>query len=354
MKLVDKTILLFETLFNVSDMKYVNHKIHEIQFSQEYIRLSNWAPTAARTQLMSDVIDRFEKLEIFALTTYSDALEVEQEVKDLDRRVSEFNGINPYLSYQSSKTYNVKKVGNVGVEINAQGMKLNEFTTNKLVTKQNRRKVVSMKAFAWYRQAKQAFRNMIEESKSILHRVRECVLKFSSLDFEYGFAFLQVIAMVGMLFLVQHPIIENYKAGQMEQVWDITITALFALFVVNFILLAAGRAYYKYFAFRLASKLRKQILRQDKSIEDLEYLSVKFEKDLAKVVRKPRKVKISLENVSIMQRYGVMPHAEILDFIYCEKDFFHDKHRGVLRMMNVAFTILTLVFVAVIALFIIL
>lgn len=354
MKLVDKTILLFETLLGVSDMKHVNHKIHEIQFSQEYIRLSNWAPTAARTQLLSDVIDRFEKIEIFALTSYTDALEAEQEIKDLDRRVSDFNGINPYLSYQSNKTYKVKKVGNVGVEINARGVKLNEFTTNKLVTKQNRRKVVHMKAFEWYRQAKRAFRNMIEESKSILHRVRECVLKFKSVDFEYGFSFIQMIALMGMLFLIQQPIVEIYRTGQMEPVYDIAITAAFALFVVNFILLAAGRAYYKYFSFRLASKLRKQILRQDKSIEHLEYLSVKFEKDLAKIVRKPRKVKISLENVSIMQRYGIMPHAEILDYIYCEKDFFHEKHRGVLRMMNVAFTILTLAFVAIIALFIIL
>ena len=41
MNKLDKAVLLFETLLNVSDPNHVDRKINQIQVSDEYIRLNS-------------------------------------------------------------------------------------------------------------------------------------------------------------------------------------------------------------------------------------------------------------------------------------------------------------------------
>lgn len=355
MNKLDKTVLLFETLLNVSDPNHVDRKINQIQVSDEYIRLNSWVPTAAKTQMLEDVVKRFNSIQIFAIQSFEEGLRIEQEIKDLDRRVNDFTGVNPYLANSSSKQYKVKTLGEVDVEINARGVQLNDFSTNKLVNKNNRRKVLIMKAFAWYREAKRAFVEIQDVATSLISRLRATKLSFKSLSFESVVAFLEVVALVGMFlfFPGADTVIGRWRSGALEK-WDVVMTGLTAVALMCYVVIMSCKTFYKTIAFRLSSNLKKRLNNQGKLMSELEENSVKLERDLAGRSRKARKINISLDSVSILRRYTKNTNEQILEYVYCEADYVKDHYPKTLKLMNFCFVVLTLCVAAVAAIVIIL
>ncbi|MBQ9730706.1 MAG: hypothetical protein IJV94_01110 [Bacilli bacterium] len=354
MKNIDKTILLFETLLDVSDPTLVNHKINDIQASPEYKKLGAWISTAAKTQILEDVVKRYHAINIYGITAYDEALTTEQELIDLDRRVTDFTGINPYLANGSEKDYKVKALGDIGVEINARGIHLNEFTTNKNVSRINRRKVIIMKAFGWYREAKIVLKDIQDELKALITRVRSSKVKFNSLNFEHFFANLLFAGSILVFFFGPLNSFVKWREDGYDPLINTILFGLTCGLGLATILVNIIHARYKTYAFHLASGVRRQIIGQRVMIDDLEKSSVKLEKELAKKVKKPRKLRIPLENVSIIRKYSRKTNAEILDYVYSENDYFYQKNRGLLNFMHVMFFIGVLCTAAIIAILVIL
>lgn len=352
MKKIDKTILLFETLLGVSDPTLVNHKINAISAMPEYKRLCAWISTSSNTQILEDVVRRFKAINIYGISTYDEALRLEQEIIDLDRRVTDFTGINPYLSNGSEKSYKVKALGDVGVEINARGIHLNEFTTCKTVSRINRRKVIIMKAFSWYREAKIVLKDIQDELKALIARIRVSKLKFSSLNFEHFFTnLLFIVAIGGFLFV---PGLDEWRTGAKDPVFDTILLGLAGLLGLSTIILNLIYTKYKTYPFHLASTVRKQIVGQRVMINDLEKSSVKLEKTLAKKAKKPRKLRIPLDNISIIRRYSRKTNAELLDYVYAENDYFYQHNRRLLGFMHFIFVVAILSVAAMCAILIVL
>ena len=352
MKKLDKTILLFETLLGVSDPTLVNHKINEISAMPEYKRLGAWISTTSKTQILEDVVARFKAINIYAITTYDEALTVQQEIIDLDRRVTDFTGVNPYLSNGSEKNYKVKALGDIGVEINARGIHLDEFTTYKGVSRINRRKVVIMKAFTWYREAKIVLKDIQDELKSLIARIRVSKLKFSSLNFEHFFTnFLFVGALIGFLFI---PNFEDWRNGAVSPLFDTVLLGLFGVLGLSTLIVNLIYTKYKTYPFHLGSTVRRQIVGQRVMINDLERNSVKLEQLLAKKTKKARKLRIPLDNVSIIRKYSRKTNAELLDYVYAENDYFYQRNRRLLGFMHFAFVVAILSVAAVCAVLIVL
>ena len=342
MKKVDKTILLFESLLGVSDPTLVNHKINSINASPEYKKLTAWISTASKAQLLEDVVQRYNAINIFAITAYDEALSTEQELLDLDRRVTEFTGINPYLSNGSERDYKVKSLGDVGVEINARGIHLNEFTSNKTVSRINRRKVVIMKAFNWYREAKLMLQNIKEELKSLITRVRSSKLKFKSLNFEHFFANLLFVGTIAAFYFAPFGTFVEWRTNAKSPLIQMVLLGLVGVVGLSTVIVNMIYTKYKTYPFHLASLMRKQVVGQKVMINDLEKTSVKLEKELAKKVKKPRKIRIPLDNISVIRRYSRKTNTEILDYIYSENDYFYRKNRCLLNFMHFVFVVAVL------------
>ena len=342
MKKIDKTILLFESLLGVSDSTLVNYKINELSSSQEYKRLSSWISTASKAQLLEDVVERYNKINIYAISTYDEALATEQEIMDLYRRVNEFTGINPYLANGSEKDYKIKALGDIGVEVNARGINLNEFTTSKNVSRINRRKVVIMKAFNWYREAKIILKNIKEELKDLMSRVKVSKLKFKSLDLEHLFTNVLLIGTIIAFFFGPFGTFIEWRTEAKDPVVSTILFSLVCALGLATIVVNVIYTVYKTYPFHLSSSMRRQIVNQKLMIDDLEKSSIKLEKELAQTVKKPRKIKIPLDNVSIIRKYSSKTNAEILDYVYSENDYFYRKNRGKLNVMHVAFIVAVL------------
>ena len=342
MKKIDKTILLFESLLGVSDPTLVNHKINDLSASPEYKKLAAWISTAAKTQLLEDVVERYNAINIFAITAYDEALSTEQELLDLDRRVTEFTGINPYLANGSERDYKVKSLGDIGVEINARGIHLNEFTANKTVSRINRRKVVIMKAFGWYREAKIVLSNIREELKALITRVRSSKLKFSSLNFEHFFTNLLFVGTFAAFLFGPFGTFVEWRTNTKDPVIQIVLLGLVGLLGLATVIVNMIYTKYKTYPFHLSSTMRRQIVGQKVMIADLEKSSIRLEKELAKKVKKPRKIRIPLDNVSIIRKYSRKTNAEILDYIYSENDYFYRKNRCLLNFMHFVFVVAVL------------
>jgi hypothetical protein len=345
MNINDKSILLFETLMGVSDSTLVNYKINEIQASPEYKRLSTWISSASSSQLLDDVIKRFNAINIYAITSFEEALKIQQELIDLDRRVTDFTGVNPYLSNGSEKQYKVRTLGSVGVEINARGIKLDEFASNKNVSRINRRKVIVMKAYNWYREAKVVLKNMQEELKSLVSRVRASRLRFSSLDFECTFTNLMFVLISALFFFGTSVNLSAWRSGELNELHSIILFGLFVGLGFATLFINTLHTKYKVYSYHVSSIVRKQIVNQEGMLQDLEKKSVKLEQDLARLTTRPKKIKISLDNVSVVKKYSRQSTAEILDFIYSENDHFYQKNRAILIFMHILF-IMALICVA--------
>lgn len=352
MNKLERTILLFETLLNNPDPRFVDKKISEIQVSDEYVRLSSWIPTAAKTQMLEDVVERFNSIQIFAIQSYAEGLKLEAEIRDLDRRVDEFTGVNPYLANRSSREYKVTTIGDVNVEVNARGITIDDFALNKNTSRNNRRKVLMMKAFAWYREAKQTYVEIQEVAKSLIARLRASKLRFNSLNLEVFLSTCTVIGLVGFFFFLPGTV----EAWRNESIgkWGYVLSGLTALVVACYCVIILCKTYYKTIAYRLQSNVKKRINNTGRLMNSLENISVKLERELAKRSKKARRIQVGIGEVSIMSRYTKNSNERILEYVYCEADYVKEHHPKTLKLMNICFAVLAIAAVAVAAIIVIL
>ena len=331
MKNLDKVALLFEMMIG-SDMVFVNDKVERIRFSPEYTRLYRAAPMLSKTQSLSDVASRFNNIDLYGIMSIQKALEIEREIKELDKRLKRFPSFNPYLSDGKEKDYNIKTLGDIGVEINAQGMPLDEFMTYKGVLTANRKKILKMKAFTWYKEAKVALLEMVENSKLMLRKIRHGRINYISLLIQF---YVATITTLGLIFYLGFtPASLGYRENS-NLVFNIfVILALLAFGVVSVI-----HTFYRYFPFRVASTVRKQINRQEELSKKLDDVSEKFERRLLDKAANAEKLDVLLKKMAIIGNSRSYNPIDLLDYAYSEKEFFYNRYKVLLMIYNVAFII---------------
>jgi hypothetical protein len=331
MKNVDKVALLFEMLIG-TDMVFVNDKVERIKFSPEYSRLYRAAPMLSKTQSLNDVAIRFNNVDLYGIMSLQKALEIEREIKELDKRLKRFPSINPYLSDGKEKDYNIRTLGDIGVEINAQGMPLDEFMTYKGVLTANRKKILKMKAFTWYKEAKVALLEMVDNSKLMLRKIRHGRINYFSLLIQF---YLSLAATLGLIFYLGFiPANISYRTNS-NLIFDIlVIFSLFTFGVVSII-----HTFYRYYPFRVASDVRKQISKQEELSKKLDDVSEKFERRLLDKAANAEKLDVLLKKMAIIGNSRQYNPIDLLDYAYSEKEFFYNRFRVVLIVYNVAFVI---------------
>lgn len=355
MRALDKTALLFEMLLG-SDMTNVNRKIDEIRFSDEYVRVSNFMPETSNTQIGQDIKQRFNSLDIFGVLSMQRILEVEQEIKELDRRISNFTTVNPYLANGVENKYKVSKVGDISVEISTEGMKLNEFTTYEGVKASNRKKVLKHKLFNWYIEAKKGIADSIDNSKLMLSRVRRSKIKLRSIQFQHALILIFTIIFAGLVCFMPSiampsgnafDVFVKYRAGTCSTIQQIVITAgltlSFALTLISKLCCIAIRTY----PFHVASKLRKQITHQKNLVARLDDVSYDFEKEVINKSKKPFKVKRAINSLSILNSTSSINSQELFDYVYSEKEYYIEHRKHALSFHNVIFAIAIIIAAAI-------
>ena len=331
MKNLDRSALLFEMLIG-TDMKFVNDKIERIRFSNEYTRLYRAAPMLSKTQSLSDVAYRFNNVDLYGVMSLAKALEIEREIKDLDKRLKRFPSINPYLTDGKEKDYNIKTLGDIGVEINAQGMPLDEFMTYKGVLTANRKKILKMKAFTWYKEAKVALLEMVENSKLMLRKIRHGRINYISLALQHYLSFVTLAALI--VYVGFAPLSFNYRSDS-SIIFDLlTLVAMLGFSVVTVIY-----TYYRHFPFRIAGSVRKQVNRQEDLSRKLDEVSEKFERRLLDKAGNSEKLDMLLKKMAIIGNSRQFNPIDLLDYAYSEKEYFYTRHKVLLLISNIAFII---------------
>jgi hypothetical protein len=331
MKNLDKSALLFEMLIG-TDMVFVNDKIERIRFSNEYTRLYRAAPMLSKTQSLSDVAYRFNNIDLYGVMSLAKALEIEREIKELDNRLKRFPSINPYLTDGKEKDYNVKTLGDIGVEINAQGMPLDEFMTYKGVLTSNRKKILKIKAFTWYKEAKVALLEMVENSKLMLRKIRNGRINYISLALQHYVSLISLVALI--VFVGFSPASLSYRLASLI-VYDLLIlVAMIGFGVVTLIY-----TYYRHFPFRVASSVRKQVNQQENLSRKLDEVSEKFERRLLDKAGSSEKLDVLLKKMAIIGNSRQFNPIDLLDYAYSEKEFFYTRHKKLLLVSNIAFIV---------------
>lgn len=329
MKNLDKVALLFEKIIG-TDMIFVNDKVERIRFSPEYTRLYRAAPMLSKTQSLTDVAQRFNAIDLYGIMSLNKALEIEREIKELDKRLKRFPSINPYLSDGKEKEYNVRTLGDIGVEINAQGMPLDEFMTYKGVLTANRKKILKMKAFSWYKEAKVALLEMVENSKLMLRKIRHGQINYVSLLIQF---YLSLISVVALIFYVGFtPTSLAYRTNS-NLIFDILMFLTF----ISFAIVSVIRSFYRFYPFRVASAVRKQINRQEELSKKLDDVSEKFERRLLDKASNAEKLDVLLKKMAIIGNSRQFNPIDLLDYAYSEKEYFYNRYKILLMIYNIAF-----------------
>jgi len=334
MKQIDKTELLFEMLLG-TDMNNVNRKIEEVKLSPEYARVCNFIPESASSQLGYDIKQRFDSLDIYGVLSLQRILEVEKEIKELDRRISSFPSLNPYLSNGGEHKFSVKKVGDIAVEISAQGMTLNDFTSFDGVRPDNRKKILKQKLFNWYIEAKKGIANSIDNSKLMLSRIRNSKIKIRSLDFQN--TLLVIGTSIMLINLAFNPYIGGYFGQTINPIVSVIETFLVYCSIIATLLSCTLITRYKSFPFKVASKLRKQIINQKNLVEELEEKSYQFEKSVLSSSKSSFKINNQVRSLSILSSDEKISNAELFDYVYSEKEYYIQHKRHILKAHNIVF-----------------
>lgn len=336
MRSIDKTALLFELLLG-TDMFLVNQKIEKIRYSPEYMRLYRASPMLSKTQSLTDVAQRFAKIDLYGILSLKRALEVEQEIYELDRRLKKFPSINPYLSDGNEKDYNVKTLGNIGVEINAQGMSLNDFVTYKGVLSNNRKKILKLKAFNWYKEAKVALMEMVDNSNLMLRKIRNGKVFYFSLGIEFYLSL--ITTSVLLIYILFCPEMASYRTNPNNFMYNLL---LIINLVSNGVVMCLHKIYVS-FPFRIASAVRRQVITQERLSQKLDQVSSKFERQLINKAKAPQKMDILLKKIAIVGENRHYSPIDLLDYAYCEKEYYYCHHRALLFIYNIFFVISFLV-----------
>ena len=337
MKELDKVSLLFEMLFE-TELSSVNRKIYEIKVSKEYNRLSEAVVALSDTEPMKEIIKRYNKLDIEGILTFDRALQVQKEIKELDQKVNFIKNFNPYLSNADNVTdYGVKTVGDINVEISAKNQKVNDFTTKKGVTAPHRRKVMAIKAFSWYKEAKKQIYMLIENSKIFLSRIRYSKVRFNSLGFQ--FILMLLFSLAAILGICFNPEMAAFRAGTLPTLYQAIGTISTYVMIGCVAIYMIIRAHYYHYGYRVASKMREHVEKQEHIVNQLDETSIKFERDLMKRIKRPRKVKTSIASVGVLCDENNFSFNEVFDYMYNEKEYYFAKFKYVLVIANILFAL---------------
>ena len=352
MKELDKVSLLFEMLFE-TDLVAVNRKIYEIKVSKEYNRLSEAVVALSDTEPMREIIQRYNKLDIEGILTYDRALEVQKEIKELDQKVNFIKNFNPYLANADNAIdYGVKTVGDINVEVSAKNQKVNDFTSKKGVTAPHRRKVMAIKAFSWYKEAKKQIYLLIENSKMFLSRIRYSKVRYKSLSFQTILMVLLMILTFGFVFFAPNiaegyqKVMIDFRKGILTNVYPLNGNIIQTIGTISMYVMCAAfalfyiiRTHYYYYGYRVASKMRSHVEKQEHIVNQLDETSIKFERDLMKRIKRPHKVKTSIASVGILSDESNFSFNEVFDYMYNEKEYYFAKHKFLLVIANILFAI---------------
>lgn len=337
MKDFDKTALLFELILG-PDMRLVNRRIDQISISSEYRRVSGVIGSFYSTQLLEDVKKRFYQIDLYGIIEYERALEVVKELKDLDKRIQQLPTINPYLAVGSSpRKYNVKTVGQIGVEISTRGMRLNEFVNHPGVLKPHRTKQVKIKLFAWYKDAKASVVDLVETSKMFIYKVRKSKVRFRSLRLQSFLQWLLGAAALGYIFIC--PQLEGFRTGTLDQTQANLLTYGIYALLGALALASAIRANYKHYGFRFASKVRGQVVKQEKLMDKLDKTSNDFERYVIRRTKQPRKFNKMIDSFNVIQEKQTANLNNVIDYYHCEKEYYYHRRRWLLVFNHIFFAI---------------
>ena len=342
MRKIDKATLLFEYLLG-PDMTSVNRKIEEIKMSKEYVRVANFIPSASSTQILADVKERFNAIDIYAILSLEKALHIEKEIKELDRRLSSFPSINPYLA-SFTNDYHVKRVGQVAIEINSEGMALNDLTNNGGLTAANRKKVLKTKVFNWYKEAKKGLADMADNSKMMLSKIRNSTIRFTSINLQH-----YVLIVAAVICLFAYYLLPNYKTVSLDLYPVISTIGLYVL-LICVVLSSILKVIYKTYPYRMASKLSQQVKHQDHLIDELASKSYRFEKSLISSAKVTGDVKMMISKISILNNKETISNSELFEYVYSEKEYYIAHYRWQLIAHCVIFAIGFMVAAIIIAL----
>ena len=342
MRKVDKAALLFEYLLG-PDMNSVNRKIEEIKMSDEYVRVSNFIPSTSSTQTLNDVKERFNAIDIYAVLSLDKALQIEKEIKELDRRLASFPSINPYLANNIGE-YQIKRIGQIALEINSEGMTIDDLNNSSGLTPANRKKVLKTKIFNWYKEAKKGLADMVDNSKLMLARVRNSRIRFTSINLQH-----YVLIFAFFICLIGYYLLPVYKTNSLAIYPYISTIGLYIILIcvtISSIL----KVIYKTYPFRIAAKLGQQVKHQDHLIEDLANKSYQFEKSIISSTKVNGDVKTMLKKISVVNQHDNISNNQLFEYIYSEKEYYIAHYRWQLIMHCIIFAIGFMVAAVVIAL----
>lgn len=336
MKKFDKSALLFEMLLT-PDMVNVNKKIDEIRASEEYHRVSIFLPTASSPQILRDVKARFNEIDLTAITSMKQALEVEQEIIDLDRRLGKFPSINPYLANGDQKFYKIRTIGEIPVEVNAEGTVIDSVTAHPGLTVASRKKIVKGKVFNWYKEAKHCFEDSIDNSKIMVSKAKHSKIRFKSIGFQHFLLALAAIAFIG--FALFSPTHANYRAGKLDTPIQFAHTA--GIYVVLLCTLISDiiRTCYRTYPFRFTSKLRNKVIKQTALVNKLDKKSYYFENKIINNKKPSASIKTLVKKVSVMAHNSQANGGEVFEYVYSEKEYFYRHHKGALVLHCIVFAL---------------
>lgn len=351
MKNIDKTLLLFELMLttNKENMAIVHQKVHQVISSREYRNVLGIAPGLSITATSEDIAQRIARIDICSIVSYQKALELEKEIIDLNRRIFSFTSINPYYSTGYEKAYGINRVGQIGVEINAEGTNLNTLIESKGISNTNIKKIAKLKAFSWYREAKKVIKESQEENKLMLRKIKKSKLSYGVLTFSFVLAFLCVFIMGGCFLMGGSFSTYRLALDTGNRSLLITLGIYASLFFLS--LLSILHAFYRNYPLRLGSKVVGKVKKGDHLIQELDHVSDHFERYLVGNISKRKKINRFISELNIL-RYDPKNHVnKLIDYVYCEKEYYYKNHRFSLFLQNIFFigVVITTVLVAVMA-----
>ena len=337
----DKAALLFETISG-PDMNLVRHKIDQVRMSPEYDRLAQLTPTISVTQTQNEIINSFEKLDIYNVKTYKDALAVEIEIKRLDASLKSLPSFNPFFGDAPTEAYKVKKLGEIGVEINGQVVKLEDFTSDKEILSAARKKELKLKIIKWYGEAKQTLAGLLDNYRRLFHNIRTIRFKYASLDIEYWVMLVACVIFVVDLLVSDF---QWYRLNPNNGFYNIG----FLLIVLITSFMGCFHSFYRTFPARLLSQVKQQLSRDEELLADLDKLCDSVNAKVADKAQTPNDLGLVIKDMAMFKQHRYLNTREIRDYAYNPKEYFYRRYRNWLLAYNICFLVGFVLIIAIIA-----
>ena len=74
-------------------------------------------------------------------------------------------------------------------------------------------------------------------------------------------------------------------------------------------------------------------------VEALDKSSYQFEKSIINSSKSPRKIRTLISQVAVLKDFQKISSSEIFNYVYSEKEYYHEHHKFGLGLHNVAYAI---------------